>query len=220
MDKKHFLEALKKAKEGKRGFKQSIDFVINLKELDLKKPEHQVEIFLALPFAKGKPVKIGALVGPEMAPQAKEACDVVVTHDDFKTKFADKKAVKKLANQCDYFIAQANLMADIAKTFGRYFGPKGKMPNPKAGCVVPPNANLKVLAERLKKTVKLSGKLQPSIKVMVGMEDTPDDQVAENMHTIYTNVVHALPQEAANIKSVLVKTTMGKPVKVTEGEQK
>ena len=217
MDKKQFIQAIEALKQApKRKFKQSYEFILNLKELDLKKPEHQIELWVQLPFDKGKKTKIGAIVGPELGEQAKANCDVTVMHDDFPRYAANKKDIKKLAREYDYFIAQANIMPDIAKTFGRVFGPRGKMPNPKAGCVVPPNANLKVLAERLRKTVKVSAKLQPSIKIMVGMEGMPEDHIAENMNAIYTNVVHKLPQEAANIRSVLLKLTMSKPVKITE----
>lgn len=216
MDKKQFAQAVAALKEfPAKKFKQSYELIINLRDLDLKKPEEQVELWIALPHDKGRPTKIGALVGPEMAETAK-ACDVVILHDQFPRYASDKKAVKKLARDFDYFIAQANMMPDVAKTFGRVFGPRGKMPNPKAGCVVPPNANLKPLADRLRKTVKVSAKLQPSIKVLVGKEGMSEEQIVENINTIYTNVLHKLPQESANIKSVLLKLTMSPPVKITE----
>ncbi len=217
MDKKQFIEAIHALKAlPKRKFKQTYEFIINLRNLDLKKPEDQIELWVKLPHDKGKPTKIGALVGPELAAQAKTTCDVVILHDEFARYAANKKELKKIARTYDYFIAQANIMPDVAKTFGRVFGPRGKMPNPKAGCVVPQNANLKVLTENLRKTVKLSAKLQPSIKIMVGTEAMTDEQVAENMQTIYTNVYQKLPQEAFNLKSVLLKLTMSKPVKITE----
>jgi large subunit ribosomal protein L1 len=217
MDKKNFIDAIQALKAlPKRKFKQTYDFIINLRQLDLKKPEEQVELWVKLPFDKGKPTKIGALVGPELADQAKANCDLVILHDNFPQYAANKKEIKKLARQYDYFIAQANIMPDVAKTFGRVFGPRGKMPNPKAGCVVPPNANLKTLTENLRKTTKVSAKLQPSVKVMVGKEEMPDEQIAENMMAIYTNVLHKLPQETFNIKSILLKFTMSAPVKITE----
>ena len=217
MDKKNFIDAIQALKAlPKRKFKQSYEFIMNLKELDLKKPEHQVELWVKLPFDKGKPTKVGALVGPELQEQAKTNCDVVIMHDNFPQYAANKKELKKLTRQYDYFIAQANIMPDVAKTFGRVFGPRGKMPNPKAGCVVPPNANLKTLTETLKKTVKVSAKLQPSVKVMVGREDMPDEQIADNMMAIYSSVLSKLPQESFNIKTVLLKFTMSPPVKITE----
>jgi len=217
MDKKLFIEAIQALKAlPKRKFKQTYDFIMNLKQLDLKKPEEQVELWVKLPFDKGKPTKIGALVGPELQDQAKANCDIVVMHDKFPTYAANKKEIKKIARQYDYFIAQANIMPDVAKTFGRVFGPRGKMPNPKAGCVVAPNANLKTLTETLRKTIKVSARLQPSVKVMVGKEDQADEQIAENMLAVYTSVLQKLPQEAFNIKTIMLKLSMSQPVTITE----
>ncbi len=217
MDKKQFIEAIQALKAlPKRKFKQTYDFIINLKQLDLKKPEEQIETWVKLPFDKGKPTKIGALVGPELQESAKTNCDLVIMHDKFPNYAANKKEVKKIARQFDYFIAQANIMPDVAKTFGRVFGPRGKMPNPKAGCVVPPNANLKTLTENLRKTIKVSAKLQPSVKVMVGKEDMLDEQVADNIMAVYSSVLQKLPQEKNNIKSVLLKLSMSQPVTITE----
>lgn len=216
MDKTQFLEGVKAVKgSSKRNFKQSYELIINLKGLDMKKPDQHVDFFMKLPHGKGKPVKIAALVGPELAEQAKETCDTVILQDDF-AKYTAKKDMKKLAGDHDYFIAQANIMPDVAKTFGRVFGPRGKMPNPKAGCVVPPNANLATVTEDLKQTIKVQAKIQPSIKVMVGTEDMTDDQIAENSNAVYANTLGKLPQETNNIKSVLLKLTMSPPVKITD----
>ncbi len=217
MDKKHFIDAIQALKAlPKRQFNQKYDFIINLRHLDLKKPEEQVELWVKLPHDFGRKTKVAALVGPELAEQAKASCDFVILHEKFAQFATNKKDVKKLARTYDYFIAQANIMPDVAKTFGRVLGPRGKMPNPKAGCVVPPNANLKALSDNLRKTIKVSAKIQPSIKAMVGTEDQADEQIADNMMAIYTNVLGKLPQEAFNIRSVLLKFTMSAPVKITE----
>ncbi len=214
MDKKKIQEILNKAKEGpKRNFKQSIDLIINLKGLNLKKPTDQVEFFTQLHFPAGKKKKICAIVGPELKAQSEKVCDKTITIDELP-KYADKKVLNKLASEYDYFIAQANFMAKVAAGLGRVLGPKGKMPNPKAGCVVPPNANLQVLYDKLQKTVKVSIKTSFSFKCIVGKEDMPEEQVAENIWAIHDAIVHHLPREKENIKSVLIKLTMGKPVKI------
>ena len=213
--KEAFLKAWKTAKEGspKRKFTQSGELIITLKDLDIKKQDNQIDVFLQLPHATGKKIKLCALVGPELAAQAKEACDTVILAEEFKT-YKDKKVLKKLAEDHDHFIAQANIMADVAKTFGKIFGPKGKMPNPKAGCVVPPNANIKQITDRLRKLTRLLTRNQFNTKSLIGKEDQDDAEVVDNCIAIYNQVLSNLPGEKANIKSVLLKTSMGKPVKV------
>src|SRR3989338_7693710 len=126
----------------------------------------------------------------------------------------DKKSLKKIAGQFDFFIAQANIMPKVASAFGRVLGPKGKMTNPKAGCVVPPKANLKPLRQKLINTVKISAKITPLIQCLIGKEDTPNEDIADNIITIYDQLVHSLPNEEHNIQSIFVKLTMGKSIKV------
>ena len=221
MNKKDVVEALKLVKEQgpKRNFNQSVDLIIALRNLDLKKPEHQVDSFITLHYPIGKTVKICALVGPELMAQAKEACDHAVSVDEFEAIEKDKKQLKKLSNEYDYFIAQANIMPKVARSFGRVLGPKGKMPNPKLGCVVPPNANLKPLVEKLQKSVRAEAKVNSMVPCTVGKEDSKDEEVVDNILTIYDNVLHHVPNGKQNIKHVYLKLTMGKPVKIGEKEE-
>ncbi|MFH1211683.1 MAG: 50S ribosomal protein L1, partial [Candidatus Woesearchaeota archaeon] len=144
----------------------------------------------------------------------KEAFDLAIDEHDFE-KYQDKKAeAKKLGRDYDFFIAQANIMTKIAAVFGRSLGTRGKMPNPKAGCVVPPGANLKQLAERLQKTVKVSAKKAPVIQVKIGTEDMPDEDIAENIISLHKQLLSHLPKESHNIRHIYLKLTMSKPVKL------
>lgn len=215
-NKEEFIKTLQlvRANSPKRKFAQSIDLIFNLKDIDLKKPEEQLDVWVPLVHARGKPVRIAALVGPEMQEQAKANCDTVILHDDFKKYEGRKKEIKKLARTHDFFIAQANIMPDVAKFFGRVLGPRGKMPNPKAGCVVPPNANLKALTEKLRKMLHIVAKTQLSAKCSIGKEDMKDEQLIENIMAVYNAVVHSLPQETNNIKSIMLKLSMGPVFKV------
>ena len=90
------------------------------------------------------------------------------------------------------------------------------MPNPKAGCVVPPNANLAALVERLKKTVRIKIDASPIYQVRVGIEDSKDDEIIDNIMTIYNTLVHALPNDVHNFKNAYLKTTMGVAYKIGE----
>jgi len=215
MDKTQVIQTLKKVKENsqKRNFNQSIDLIINLKDLDLKKPEQSVNFFHTLHYSRGKKVKICALVGPELLSQAKDVFDLAISVDDFP-KYQDKKQAKKLATEYDFFIAQATIMPKLAQVFGKVFGPKGKMPNPKAGCVVPPNANLKPLYEKLQKTVKLQTKNDLIVQTSVGNESMKDEEVVDNIMTTYDDLIHHLPGGKNNIKNSLIKLTMGKAFQI------
>ena len=214
MDKELVLKTLQAAKQNspKRNFKQSVDLVINLKDLDMKKPEHQLNLFVPMPFGRGRKVTVCALVGLESLQNAKKACDDAIAAEDFG-KY-DKKKAKKLANQFDFFIAHAPIMAKIASAFGPIFGPRGKMPNPKAGCVIPPNVNIAPLYQRLQNMVRITMKSDPIVHCMVGKEDSKEEEVVDNVMTVYNAVIRALPNEENNVKSAYLKLTMGKPVRM------
>ncbi len=198
----------------KRGFKQNIDLIVTLQGLNLKKTEDQMEFFAMLPHGRGKPARVCALIGAELKEEATKVCDKVILQEEFVEYINDKKKAKKLASEYQFFIAQANIMAQIAGAFGKVFGPRGKMPNPKAGCVVPPKAALKPLYDKLQKTVKVSAKLQPQVQCRVGNEEDSEANIVENIDSLYTQILQHLPQHDENIKQVYLKLTMSKPVKV------
>jgi large subunit ribosomal protein L1 len=205
------LEELKKLP--KKKFSQSYDFIINLKGVDLKTTP--LDVSATLPFERGIKVKIAAFVDQgALAEQAAKFCDLVIKETEL-SKYADKKTAKKLAQDYDLFISQANLMPKVAAALGKYLGSKGKMPNPKMGCVVPPNANLEALCKKLRYTVRLQAKKALNLQCMVGKENQDDEQIAENILAVYHAVVKQLPQdENQNIKNVCLKLTMSKPVRI------
>jgi len=209
---KKTLEELKKAQ--KRNFKQTFDLIIVLRNLDLKKPDNHIDFYQLMHFDTGKQVKLCALVDTELAGSAKENFDTVIHVDDFPKYAKDKKALKKLANENEFFVAQATIMAKVATAFGKVLGPKGKMPNPKAGCVVPPNANMKVLADKLKKTVRVVAKTMPMMQFSVGKEDSKEEEVIDNIMVLYDAVVNHLPGGKNNLSKVMIKLTMSKPIKL------
>ena len=215
MNKKEIITALKSMREGakERKFDQAVELITNLKEINLKNPDEQVEFFTTVPKHHTKN-KICAIVGGELEADAKKTVDFTVTQSELDTYMKDKKAAKKLAGEYDFFIAQANLMGRVAGAFGRVLGPRGKMPNPKAGCVVPPKGALGPLYERLQNTVKVSAKKFPVIQMKVGAQSMSDEDIAENVLYFYDQIVHHLPKERHNIRSVMIKFTMGKPVKL------
>ncbi len=214
MERSQVLTALKGVRNRKRNFAQSVDLVIGLKDLDMKKPEQQVDFYIALPHGPGKKLKICALVAQELAAEAKNVCDSMILESDFDRFAKNKKDVKKLVQDNDYFLGQANIMPKIATVFGRVLGPKGKMPNLKAGCIVPPKATLGPLYSRLQNTIRVTAKTAPVAHCKVGNEQMKDEQLADNIMAVYEQMLHLLPNGESNIKDAIIKSTMGKPVKL------
>lgn len=212
MDKKSVQKALEELKkQPKRKFIQSYDLIINLKNIVIK--QNPVDFFVTLHCPKGRKNKVAAFVDQQLAEQADKFCNLTLKEANFE-KYKDIKALKKLADEYDYFVAQVTLMPKVAAAFGKVLGIKGKMPNPKLGCVVPPNANLEPLVKRLSTTVRLAAKKGTNLQCMVGKEDQPDEEVIDNVITIYQAALKQLPNEEQNVKNVTLKLTMGKPVKI------
>ena len=204
-----FIESLRQ-ETPKRKFSQSIDLVVNLKNLNLKKEEDRVNSFISLPHDRGKKVRITALVGPELESKAKKNCDHVFTEEQFSK--LDKKAIKKLAAETDYFIAQANIMPRVAGIFGKILGPRGLMPSPKSGGIIPPTADVEQVVKRFKTLIKIETKNELAIKARIGTEAMPDEAIADNALFIVNTLLQTLPQDKNNIKSIILKMTMGAPL--------
>jgi large subunit ribosomal protein L1 len=214
MDKKKLLETLKQLKEKstKKKFIQKVDLILNVRNINIKNSDENIDLFVNLPHAPGKKLKICALVGKELENQAK-IFDKVIIKDEF-SKYENKKELKNLAKEFDYFIAQANLMTEVAKVFGKTLGPRNKMPNPKSGSVILPTSNLNELKLKLEKTIRLKTRNEPIIKTYVGNEAMKDEELVENIITVYDTIIKILPQGESNIKDVVLKLTMGSPIKV------
>ena len=207
--KKAFEELKKHSKQ--RKFDQSIDFVVNLREINIKKAEDNVDIFVTLHNPSSKKVRICELGGKELKDKAK-IFDKVVSDEEFQ--HYNKQEVKKLSKSYDVFLAQPTVMSKVATTFGKVLGPKGKMPNPRAGHVITPEMDFGKIKDKIQSTIRLKTKNEPIVKASIGKESMTNEQLINNFMTAYNALVHALPKEENNVGAIYLKTTMGKPVKI------
>jgi len=214
MEVKEIIDKVKQAREqsSKKKFVQSLDLIITLKGVDLKNQDNKLEIYEKLPAGRGKKkARIGAFVDKDLVTEAIKHCDTVIEKKDFD-KWEDPRKIRKLVRSNDYFIAQANVMIDLAKIFGKYLGSQGKMPNPKAGQIVPPKADLKTMTDKLRDTVIIKVKKHPMIQVLVGTEDMKDEDLAKNIKAVLDEVERKYaPHEK---KDGFLKLTMGKTVRL------
>jgi len=209
LDRQEALKAVKEIRErtSKKKFSQTFDLLINLKQYDVK-TNPKITVAVNLPHGKGKKVKLCGLVDKELEAQAKKLLDFHILKEDFPS-WSDKKKQKKLTRDYDFFLAQSTMMADIAKVFGRTFGPRSKMPDPKIGCVLAPASNMEPQVHRLQTLAVLQTKNEPALKGAIALESMKDEQVADNLMAIYEALLKALPQGKDNVRNIMLKLTMG-----------
>ncbi|MFI5449705.1 MAG: 50S ribosomal protein L1 [Candidatus Bathyarchaeia archaeon] len=194
----------------KRKFSQSIELVVKLREVDLKKPENRINETIPLPNTPEGPVKICVIASGDLGTRAKSAgADMLVTRDQIDSLSKDKKGARKLAQDYDFFIAEAPLMPQVGRALGSFLGPRGKMPTP-----VPPNAAIDQIIAGQRKMVRVRMREQPVLSCRIGTETMSDDKLAENIQTVISRIEEKLERGFKNISEILVKATMSKPVKI------
>jgi len=212
MDTKAFLESIKQVKEKskKRNFSQSIELIVNLRDIDMKKPEGKIQERIELPNAVGKQTKICVFASGELALKAKKAgADLVMERRELEALAGDKKRRKALAQTYDFFIAEAPFMPLIGKILGSALGPKGRMPTP-----VSPTANIAEHIKKSRKTVMVRLRGQPVLQCRIGTDEMPEEHVVENIRAVLGRLEGKLKRGFRNVESIYIKTTMGLPVKI------
>ncbi len=199
---KKAFEELKKIKP--RKFKQSVDIIINLKKYNIKK--NPINILISLPH-RIKEKKIGAFL------EVENKNVFTITPTQFKS-YSDKKEMKKLVRDFDFFIAQEKLMPKIATKFGRALGSSGKMPSPQLGIILnSDDKTINGLKDKINSSLKIKVK-ESSIKTAIGKENMPTEELVENAIAFYEAIEKKLPLGKMNIKNFKVKLSMSKPIKI------
>lgn len=205
---KKIVEAVDKIKQASqeldRHFKQTIDLVINLKNIDLNIPKNRVEEDIELPKGRGSEAKIALFASGELALKSQNVVDFIIKPEEIEELSSNKKQFKKVADSYDFFIAEAPLMPTIGKTLGTVLGPRGKMPRP-----VPPAADISNMVSTLRNTVKIRSKTNTTFHSIVGNQDMDSADIAANIEAIIKRLDGILERGHMNIRSIYVKTTMG-----------
>jgi large subunit ribosomal protein L1 len=200
---------LEESKKLNRKFKQNIDLVVNLKNLDLENPKNRIDEEVILPHGRGNEPKIALFASGELATKSKKHVDLLIKPEEIEDLSKDKKKFKKIADDHDFFIAEAPLMPTIGKTLGTVLGPRGKMPKP-----VPPHADVTGMVKNLKKTIRLRSKNAKTFHTVAGNEVMSKEEISENVDTIIKRLEGSLERGRMNLGSVYIKTTMGSPERI------
>jgi len=200
-------EALGKATE--RKFSETVELSVNLKDLDLTVPKNRLEDEVPLPQGRGKTVKVAVFGSPELCQKMRGVADLVVPANELDEFAKDKKNVKKVVSDIDFFLAEAPLMPTIGKRLGVVLGPRGKMPRP-----VPPGSDPTNLVNALKRSIRIRSKGNRTFHAPVGTRAMSAEDIAQNVDAVLTRIMGKLERGRTNIESVYVKTTMGPAVRL------
>lgn len=191
--------------KGSRKFTQSIELIVNFKDIDFSKSENRLNLDIVLPKGRGKHIPVVVFADGNVASEAKAAgVDVVITAAELPSY--DKGKIKELAKSAEFF-AQPQLMMAVGKNFGQLLGARGRVPKPLVG-------NIATVVKNARNTVhvRTRGKNLPTVHCAIGTEKMDVNDIVENAMAVLSAIVGRVGEHALN--SVYVKLSMGKAHKV------
>jgi large subunit ribosomal protein L1 len=175
--------------------------------LNVRHADQQLRGTLMLPHGTGKEVRIAVFAEGEKAKEAQDAGADVVGSADLATQ------IEGGFDDFDVAIATPDMMGTVGK-LGRVLGPRGKMPNPKAGTVTFDVAK----AVKDSKAGKLEYRTDrgANVHLAIGKKSFSERDLLENYATIMEEIVRAKPSAAKGryIRSVTLTSSMGPGIKI------
>lgn len=201
-------EALDLTKQtAKAKFDETVEVHIKL-GVDSRHADQQVRGAVVLPHGTGKKVRVLVFAKGDKAKEAEQAGADFVGAEELIPKIQNENWF-----EYDVVVATPDMMGVVGR-LGKVLGPKGLMPNPKAGTVSMDVA--KAIADI--KAGKIEYRLDKTniIHCPIGKASFGLDKLADNFHTLLDAVVKAKPAAAKGqyLKSVVVTSTMGPGIKV------
>jgi len=204
-------ELVKKGKEtGKeRKFPESVEAFLTFRDVDPKKTDLNINEMVYLPHPGSHKASVCFVGSGDLLLRAKNAkVDHTIEPAQLESYAGNKKEAKNLARQYDFFLADTALMPRIGRILGQFLGPRGKIPQP-----VPPNAPIEAMINRTRTAVRVRSRGSLGVSGKVGDRKLSDTDIADNVAAVITAVQKKLPNGDKNIRTVAVKTSMGKLAK-------
>ena len=198
-------------KTSKAKFDETVEAHIRL-GVDSRHADQQVRGAVVLPHGTGKKIKVLVFAKGDNVQTALDAGADYAGGEELVTKIQSENWF-----DFDVVVATPDMMGVVGR-IGRVLGPKGLMPNPKAGTVTPDVA--KAVAEA--KAGKIEYRLDKTniIHCPIGKASFGTEKLAENFNTLVGAVIKAKPAAAKGqyIKSCVIASTMGPGIKINQAK--
>ncbi|HIX06354.1 MAG TPA: 50S ribosomal protein L1 [Candidatus Fournierella pullicola] len=191
----------------KAKFDETVELHVRL-GVDSRHADQQVRGAVVLPHGTGKNVRVIAICKGDAAKAAEEAGAMMVGDADLIAKIQNEGFV-----DFDVLVTTPDMMGQVGR-LGKILGPRGLMPNPKAGTVTPDIGKAVTEAKAGKIEYRLDK--QNIIHVPVGKASFGAEKLGDNLRVVMDAIVKAKPAAAKGqyIKSATVATTMGPGIKL------
>ena len=202
---KHYVDSAKLIDRAK--FDETVELHVRL-GVDSRHADQQVRGAVVLPHGTGKNVRVIAICKGDAAKAAEEAGAMMVGDADLIAKIQNEGFV-----DFDVLVTTPDMMGQVGR-LGKILGPRGLMPNPKAGTVTPDIGKAVTEAKAGKIEYRLDK--QNIIHVPVGKASFGAEKLGDNLRVVMDAIVKAKPAAAKGqyIKSATVATTMGPGIKL------
>lgn len=191
----------------KAKFDETVEAHIKL-GVDSRHADQQVRGAVVLPHGTGKKVRVLVFAKGEQATQAEEAGADFVGAEELVPKIQNEGWL-----DFDVVVATPNMMGVVGR-LGRVLGPKGLMPNPKAGTVT---MDVTKAVQDIK-AGKIEYRLDKAniIHVPIGKVSFGAEKLMDNFHTLMSAIIKAKPAAAKGkyLRSVNIASTMGPGIKI------
>ena len=194
-------------KTAKAKFDETVELHVRL-GVDSRHADQQVRGAIVLPHGTGKNVRVIAICKGDAAKAAEAAGAMMVGDSDLIAKIQNEGFI-----DFDVLVTTPDMMGQVGR-LGKILGPRGLMPNPKAGTVTPDIGRAVTEAKAGKIEYRLDK--QNIIHVPVGKASFGPEKLSENMKAVMGAIAKAKPAAAKGqyIKSVTVATTMGPGIRL------
>ena len=194
-------------KTAKAKFDETVELHVRL-GVDSRHADQQVRGAVVLPHGTGRDVRVIAIAKGDAAKAAEEAGAMLVGEADLVNRIQNEGFV-----DFDVLVTSPDMMGLVGR-LGKVLGPRGLMPNPKAGTVTPDVG--RAVAEA--KAGKIEYRLDKSniIHVPIGKASFGIEKLKENLMTVMDAVIKAKPAAAKGqyIRSTTIASTMGPGVRL------
>merc|ERR1712180_354671 len=191
-----------------RNFLETVEMQIGLKNYDPQKDKRFSGTVKLKTIPKPK-MRVCILGDQVHLDQAKELDIPHMSADDLKKLNKDKKLVKKLAKKYDALLASESLIKQIPRLLGPGLNKAGKFPT-----MLTHQDDMLGKVNDIKATIKFQMKKVLCLNVAVGNVGMSDDQLVQNLNLSINFLVSLLKKNWQNVKSLTIKSTMGKPQRI------